>query len=88
MLNEDGFLIIMTDQWKKPEQFKTWYYAKDPTHVAFYHKATINYICKKFGLTQLPCEDERVFILKKEMKAVPGNEENRRTEIAKQLEVI
>lgn len=68
LLIDNGYLIIMTDPWETVEQFKTWYYAKDPTHVCFYHKTSFDYICKKFGFLSLPCNDARVFILPKQNK--------------------
>jgi hypothetical protein len=65
LLNKSGLLIIMTLFWKKSDEFEKWYYAKDPTHVSFYHKETFQYVCNRFGFKELWTDDERVIILQK-----------------------
>ena len=50
MLNSKGVLGVMTgmlDNWKN---FPDWYYHRDPTHIAFYSKNTMQWIAKYFSL--------------------------------------
>lgn len=65
LLKDDGYLIIMTERNKDINQFKTWYYAKDPTHVSFYHKQSFEFICRKYGFNLLFSDDKSVTILQK-----------------------
>jgi SAM-dependent methyltransferase len=65
LLNENGLLIIMTEQWQTIEHFNTWYYPKDPTHVCFYHTNTFNFIAEKFGFEILHNDEKRVVVLRK-----------------------
>lgn len=67
ILKQEGYLIIMTDKWKSLEQFKNWYYAKDNTHVTFYHEESLQFIAEKFGFEQIESGDERVSILKNDV---------------------
>ncbi|MBN2063152.1 MAG: class I SAM-dependent methyltransferase [Sedimentisphaerales bacterium] len=60
-----GILGIMTELWQTPEQFRSWYYLKDPTHIVFYHKQTIEYIVGHFCLELLWTDAKRVVILRK-----------------------
>jgi len=64
LLCEDGILIIMTERWKNPDHFSKWYYARDNSHVCFYHSRTFSYICEKFGFEKLFDDGQRVVILK------------------------
>lgn len=64
LLKDDGILVIMTELWQDIEKFKTWHYAKDATHVSFYHQRTFHYIAGKYGLTPLVA-DNRVIIFQK-----------------------
>ncbi|PKP02759.1 MAG: class I SAM-dependent methyltransferase [Bacteroidetes bacterium HGW-Bacteroidetes-9] len=65
LLKEDGILVIMTEQWQNLEKFKTWYYAKDSTHVSFYHKRTFGFIANKSGMNTLFTDNNRVIIFQK-----------------------
>src|SRR5690554_2709085 len=60
-----GVVIIMTELWEHTQQFSTWYYAADPTHVAFFNATTFTSICTTFGFTQLPSSNARIVILEK-----------------------
>ncbi len=44
--------------------FGDWYYARDPTHVVFYHERTIAYLCVAHGLTVLDHPEPRVWVLR------------------------
>lgn len=73
LLNENGLLIVMTERWKEVESFKRWYYAKDPTHVSFYHSRTFDKICSKFGFERQFMDDSRIVILQR--KPAPKKKE-------------
>lgn len=74
LLKEEGLLIVMTERWKDVKDFKRWYYAKDPTHVSFYHNNTFSSICSKFNFDQLFTDASRVVILQRKPEAVPVEE--------------
>jgi len=65
LLKTGGLLAIMTHPYRKLEDFPSWYYAKDPTHVVFYHQKTFAFIENKFGLDLLATPEERVYIFRK-----------------------
>lgn len=66
MLPAGGYLGIMTELWDTEEQFETWYYTRDPTHVSFYHMKTIEFISREFGFNIVYSDNKRVFILVKQ----------------------
>ncbi|MFO7656607.1 MAG: class I SAM-dependent methyltransferase [Bacteroidales bacterium] len=63
LLKPGGILTIMTETWKSDEAFASWYYAKDSTHVSFFHNHTFGFIAEKFGFEAKECSNERVMIL-------------------------
>lgn len=65
LLKSNGLLIVMTERWSNEENFNNWYYTTDPTHVAFYHNTTFNYICSKYAFENLFDDGNRVIILRK-----------------------
>lgn len=65
LLKKNGLLIVMTERWKEEADFKRWYYAKDPTHVAFYHSRTFDKICSKFNFEQQFMDQRSVVILQR-----------------------
>lgn len=65
ILKQGGYLIVMTEQWYSLEDFKTWYYTRDPSHIAFYHSKSFDFICRNFGFDKLYDDDHRVIILQK-----------------------
>lgn len=56
MLNLTGKLYCMTDFFCPEISFKDWYYKNDPTHVFFYRKATLSFIQKNFGFSNVKKE--------------------------------
>ena len=48
LLNENGWLGIMTNFQTQKARFKNWHYRRDPTHVVFYRKETFEVIGKQF----------------------------------------
>lgn len=65
LLKPGGILTIMTEPWVSLEEFSEWHYAKDITHVSFYHAQTITYICARFGFEILNNASPRVTVLRK-----------------------
>jgi len=65
MLKPGGFMAIMTELWTSMEQFETWYYKNDPTHVSFFHKKTFTYLCEEFKYEVKYQDQSRVMILQK-----------------------
>ena len=51
LLNENGWLGIMTNFQTENARFKNWHYRRDPTHVVFYRKETFEAIGKQFRWT-------------------------------------
>lgn len=72
LLKPGGILIVMTILWNKPEDFPTWHYAKDPTHVSFFHAETFEFVCDRYGFKQLPSNNKRVIILKQTSRMSGG----------------
>lgn len=66
LLRPGGCLGIMTERWTNLEQFASWYYTRDPTHVSFFHTRTFEFICRHFGFSQAFDDSSRVVILKRQ----------------------
>ncbi len=49
MLRPGGWLAIMTETLREERAFSTWRYARDPTHVCFFHPATLRWIAEHYG---------------------------------------
>lgn len=65
IIKTNGLLIVMTERWNNEQDFNNWYYTTDPTHVAFYHNTTFDYICNKYAFDKLYDDGNRVIILRK-----------------------
>jgi hypothetical protein len=65
LLKPGGMLNIMTERWESVDTFGNWYYTRDPSHVAFYHNVTIDYICGEFGFQKTLDDERRVTLLRK-----------------------
>ncbi len=66
LLKTGGILTIMTRFWEHKEEFPSWYYANDPTHVCFYHADTISWLAAHFGYQLLWTDHKRVIVLQKQ----------------------
>lgn len=64
LLKPGGILTVMTAPWGNLESFRTWGYASDETHVAFYHRKTLDWICAAFGLKALASGNPRVALFR------------------------
>lgn len=49
LLRPGGWLGVMTLLLREDVDFTTWYYVRDPTHVAFYRPRTLRWIAARFG---------------------------------------
>ena len=49
MLKNNGCLVIMTSMINSKDDFLTWYYNRDPTHLSFYTKNTMRWISKNYN---------------------------------------
>ncbi len=67
LLKQNGCLIVMTQAWESIEAFPKWHYARDLTHVSFYHKQTFKYISKKYNFQAVENDNNRVFIFIKQI---------------------
>ena len=65
LLRPGGLLVAMTAPWAELETFRTWGYASDGTHVCFYHRQTLEWICAAYGFEELDRANPRVSVLKK-----------------------
>jgi 2-polyprenyl-3-methyl-5-hydroxy-6-metoxy-1,4-benzoquinol methylase len=65
LLTKEGILAIMTERYTDVPRFRNWYYARDISHIAFYHKKTIGYICSQYNLNCIYDDGKRVCLLQK-----------------------
>jgi hypothetical protein len=65
-IRRGGYLILRTMLHKENwEIFNKWWYKEDPTHISFYSKTTINYICKRWNFRLIQITDNCEIVLKK-----------------------
>jgi Methyltransferase domain len=65
LLSENGTLVVMTELWKDPEYFQSWYYVRDFTHVSFYHPKTMNFIEQNYGMKIIYTDHKRLVVFRK-----------------------
>jgi hypothetical protein len=51
MLEESGWLGVMTEMLLSDDHFEGWWYHRDPTHVCFYQRETMEWIAHQFRWT-------------------------------------
>ncbi|MDP3541735.1 MAG: class I SAM-dependent methyltransferase [Elusimicrobiota bacterium] len=57
-----GLLGVMTGVLEDDAAFPSWWYHKDPTHIAFYRAETLSFIARRFGWTlERPSRDAALF---------------------------
>ena len=65
-LQQGGILGLMTHFHKNnDEEFLSWWYKKDSTHITFYTHKTFAFLAKKFGFEIVYLDDKNVCVLKK-----------------------
>ena len=58
LLRPGGWLAVMTCFQNNDDLFAFWHYRRDPTHVVFYHEATLRHIAGRFGWScEVPVKD-------------------------------
>lgn len=63
-LRPGGILAIMTAIYATSIDFPSWYYRKDPTHVAFYSSTTFVWIARRLGLESPYFHGDRIVVLR------------------------
>lgn len=66
LVEEHGYLAIMTSLVNEEVNFKNWWYKNDPTHVVFYTEKTMNYLASKYQYKIVFNDHKSVVVLKKE----------------------
>ncbi len=46
-----GWLLLMTKRVSNPEAFQSWHYKNDPTHITFFHQATMEHLAARWNTT-------------------------------------
>ncbi len=68
LLAPGGILGLRTKLWTDETDWKNWHYLNDTTHVAFYHKNTIDHIKETFHFSEMnPPWDGTALLLKKQV---------------------
>jgi len=65
LLNENGYLAVMTLFINDDIDFQDWWYRRDPTHVTFYNLETFSYLAKRFGFEIVKHNKKNIILLKK-----------------------
>jgi len=65
LIDTHGYLGIITERYSDKTNLKTWYYARDPTHVGFFSDRTFSWFEKKYSLERVYDDGERVLIFRK-----------------------
>lgn len=62
LLKRGGRLYCMTSLYHPDTDFKSWYYAKDTTHVFFYQPETMEWIRKKYEFSSCTIQDRLIIL--------------------------
>jgi SAM-dependent methyltransferase len=60
LLKPNGKLYCMTHLFSETNNFDSWYYKNDPTHVFFYHQKTIAWIANHFGFSNFSIQNRLI----------------------------
>lgn len=65
-LKPEGILAVMTSFVPRSnEDYLTWWYKRDATHVVFYHLKSFEALAERYGLTMLHTDHQKIITLKK-----------------------
>jgi cyclopropane fatty-acyl-phospholipid synthase-like methyltransferase len=65
ILRPGGFLAARTElRPGSADAFRDWWYRRDPTHIAFYHRETLDVICELFGFELVRCARGREIVMR------------------------
>jgi 2-polyprenyl-3-methyl-5-hydroxy-6-metoxy-1,4-benzoquinol methylase len=59
-----GVFAIMTKLVISRERFANWHYIRDPTHIAFYSRATLQWLAHRLGAELEFVDDDVIFLIK------------------------
>ena len=65
LLKPGGLLGVMTAFWDEDTFRNNWHYRRDFTHLCFYRRETMDWICGAFGFEIISCDGERVTIFRR-----------------------
>lgn len=65
LLAPGGLLAVMTEFWPAPADFSRWHYARDHTHVCFYHPETMAVVARLTGCRPVFSDRRRVTLLRR-----------------------
>jgi len=65
MLRTGALLGVMTMFWNKEVFRPNWHYRRDFTHLCFYRRETMEWICSAFGFELIWCDGRRTTILRR-----------------------
>ncbi len=62
LLRPGGWIGIMTQFQTEDARFDNWHYRRDPTHVVFYRRETLDRVAERFGWeAEFPCRNVALF---------------------------
>lgn len=62
LLRPGGWLAIMTQMFEEEQPFEDWWYVRDPTHVCFYRRESLEWIAARFAWSlELPRPNVALF---------------------------
>jgi len=65
LIRPGGYLCVMTSFHPGPEKIEDWWYVRDPTHVSFYSRKAMAWICGAFGLSLLSCDEKNLTLMRR-----------------------
>ncbi len=71
LLKSQATLAIHTHTWNENLNLDLWGYLRDITHVCFYHKKTIQYLCDTFHLDLISTDDQKHLYIFKTRQVQP-----------------
>jgi hypothetical protein len=64
ILNNQGYLAVMTQILTSQIEFSSWYYKNDPSHIGFFTKKSLNFLASYLNI-EVSFVSERVVFFKK-----------------------
>jgi SAM-dependent methyltransferase len=65
LIRPGGFLVVVTSLVVPGIDLSAWYYANDPTHIAFYSELTLSHIGKQWGLSIVETNGHNRVVMRK-----------------------
>ena len=63
-LNDGGFVVFRTELTDNIEDFSTWWYPKDPTHITMFSSKSMDYVASLLGGAVLGCDKKNITVIK------------------------